>query len=355
MRVPPVAMTTSTCCCACCSRSARCRSYSAFHSACFTTPSPAAAAESPLGACVGCSGAGGRTAPSAPGATGCCLRFLLTQANDAVKPGILWNFASYRAHSFSVECPAGCAKLATECRPSSIRNMTGGRLGRGARRHLVSRTVARFARIGQPRFRLRVRCGIKLSQDFRCRRLWKRRRQKLECESPHLLGRSRPIAGARRHDAPPLVSLILRVRVGRPTRTDDGVSFKGESHHAKPLVTALQFTHPQLSSPQRLRDWLRLGLELLEEPDHALDDGQPRRRPATSLIEDTGVSGNDNITIKSDTTNSQFVISDPGNAITTSIAGASGSGTSTVTRSLWFGDRQRDPREHPRGRRFPHR
>ena len=49
------------------------------------------------------------------------------------------------------------------------------------------------------------------------------------------------------------------------------------------------------------------------------------------MIEDTAPANtNDNITIKSDTTNTQFVISDPVNTIDTSIAGATGGGTNTV-------------------------
>ena len=76
--------------------------------------------------------------------------------------------------------------------------------------------------------------------------------------------------------------------------------------------------------------WLRLGLEQLEcrltlSTTASLDPG------GNLLIEDTGVSGNDNLTIKSDTTNSQLILSDPGTAINTSIAGATGSGTGTVT------------------------
>ncbi len=44
-----------------------------------------------------------------------------------------------------------------------------------------------------------------------------------------------------------------------------------------------------------------------------------------------GGTSNDTLTIQSDTANSRFVISDPGNVISTSIAGATGSGSNTVT------------------------
>ena len=77
--------------------------------------------------------------------------------------------------------------------------------------------------------------------------------------------------------------------------------------------------------------YVGLGLDLLEN----------RLAPAAMvgldasgnlMIQDiVGAPTNDNVTIKSDTTNNLFIISDPTNTINTSIAGATGDGTNTVT------------------------
>jgi hypothetical protein len=49
------------------------------------------------------------------------------------------------------------------------------------------------------------------------------------------------------------------------------------------------------------------------------------------VITDTGSTSNDALTIQSDTTNSVFIINDPSQSLSTSVAGATGSGTNTVT------------------------
>ncbi|MDA1014324.1 MAG: autotransporter-associated beta strand repeat-containing protein, partial [Planctomycetota bacterium] len=49
------------------------------------------------------------------------------------------------------------------------------------------------------------------------------------------------------------------------------------------------------------------------------------------ITDQNGGTSNDTLTIQSDTTNSRFVISDPSQLLSTSIAGATGSGTNTVT------------------------
>src|SRR5688572_16027573 len=92
----------------------------------------------------------------------------------------------------------------------------------------------------------------------------------------------------------------------------------------------LWISRSQLIRKKSERKRARLCLERLEERLTLSTTVSLDAAGNLVIVDSGGGNSNDNITIKSDTTNSQFVVSDPVNTIAISIAGASGSGTTEV-------------------------
>ena len=96
------------------------------------------------------------------------------------------------------------------------------------------------------------------------------------------------------------------------------------------MWSRLWVSRPQTIRKKRKLKGARLCLERLEERLALSTTVSLDAAGNLVIVDSDGGNSNDNITIKSDTANSQFVISDPVNTIATSLAGASGSGTTEV-------------------------